>query len=88
MIYIYEVHMSGGSGHQHIDSVRWRDPNTGEGATNATTAMVEWIASGGEAYVCGGGHLARVAVVSGTPPYLRTHADGYYNDNLLSLPRY
>lgn len=35
----------------------------------------------------GTGKRADVAVVreSGKAPYLRTHADGYYNDNLLSL---
>ena len=33
------------------------------------------------------GKRANVAVVreAGKLPYLRTHADGYYNDNLLSL---
>jgi len=33
---------------------------------------------------------ANVGVVreAGRAPFLRTHADGYWNDNLLSLPRY
>lgn len=88
MIYIHEVHMSNGTGHQHIEAVRWRDPNTGEAAENRTIDIVRWIQSGGEAYVCGGGHLARVGVVDRTPPHIRTHSDGWYTDNLLSLPRY
>lgn len=88
MIYIYEVHMSGGEGHEHIEAVRWKDPNSLEGAENRTADIVSWIEDGGEAYACGGGHLARVAVVDVSPPYLRTHADGYYNDNLLGLRRY
>ena len=34
------------------------------------------------------GKRSEVAVVreTGRSPYLRTHADGYWNDNLLSLP--
>lgn len=41
-------------------------------------------------YVEGGGWTARVGVVSPDlgQPYLRTYADGYYNDNLLSLPTF
>jgi hypothetical protein len=88
MIYIYEVRMSGGTGHEHIAALRWKDPDSGEGAQNLVADMVNWVDGGGEAYVCGGGHLARVGVVDANPPYLRTHADGYWNDNLLSLPRY
>ena len=30
----------------------------------------------------------KVGVVDATPPYLRTHADGVWTDNLLALPRY
>jgi hypothetical protein len=35
-----------------------------------------------------GGRTAYVAVVRDNvhAPYLRTHADGYWNDNLLALP--
>ncbi len=34
-----------------------------------------------------GGRRANVAVVNGpNGPYLRTHADGVWNDNLLALP--
>jgi hypothetical protein len=35
------------------------------------------------------GKRANVGVVreAGKAPYLRTHADGYYNDNLLALPQ-
>ena len=35
--------------------------------------------------VSGGGATSYVDVVSGTPPYLRTRADGTTSDNLLSL---
>jgi hypothetical protein len=39
-------------------------------------------------YTFANGRRAEVAVVQGpTGPYLRTHADGQYNDNLLALPQ-
>ena len=38
-------------------------------------------------YTIGGGKRAEVAVVNGANgPYVRTHADGEWNDNLLALP--
>lgn len=39
-------------------------------------------------YVMSGGKRADVGVVrpAGQKPYIRTYADGYYNDNLLALP--
>jgi hypothetical protein len=38
-------------------------------------------------YVQSGGKRSEVGVVSGPHgKYLRTHADGYWNDNLLALP--
>lgn len=38
-------------------------------------------------YTLVGGRRANVAVVQGpNGPYLRTHADGQWNDNLLALP--
>ena len=52
--------------------------------------MVEWISKkNGSAYVCGDhAHIAKVGVVKADPPYIRTFADGVWNDNLLALPRY
>jgi hypothetical protein len=38
-------------------------------------------------FVSVGGKRSNVGVVSGAHgKYVRTHADGYYNDNLLALP--
>lgn len=38
-------------------------------------------------FVLAGGKRAEIAVVEGKhKKYLRTHADGYWNDNLLALP--
>lgn len=89
MIYIHAVHMSGGTQHEHIASVRWKNPDNGKTGQNSRSEMVDWIKGGGAAYACGGnGHMARVKVVNANPPYIRTHADGVWTDNLLALPRY
>ena len=52
--------------------------------------VIESIKSGSNTfYVFEGGKRSEVGVVSpddGRSPFLRTHADGYWNDNLLSLP--
>jgi hypothetical protein len=51
--------------------------------------MVEWIrAKNGDARVRDSKGDVRVGVVDGTPPYIRTYADGRWTDNLLALPRY
>lgn len=89
MVYIYAVHLSGGTRHEHIASVRWKNPDNGKAGENDRSTMVDWIQTkDGDAYVCGNGHLAKVGVVESRPPYLRTHADGVWTDNLLALPRY
>jgi hypothetical protein len=91
MIYIYAVHMAGaGTHHEHIASVRWKNPDNGKGGELTTAAMVSWITDqNGTAYVCGGNaHMARVGVVKASTPYLRTYADGAWSDNLLAIPRY
>ena len=91
MVYIFEVRMSNaGVGHEHIASVKWKNPDSGQTGESTREKMVDWISNkSGSAYVCGGdGHMARVEVVSGNPPYIRTYADGIWTDNLLALKRY
>jgi hypothetical protein len=88
VVYIAEIHMSGGTGHQHIASVRWRNPSTGDCGSSTRAVMVEWIEGGGLAYLRYGTTDVKVGVWKADPPYLRTYADKTWNDNLLSLPRY
>lgn len=86
MVYITHVHMSGGAGHQHIVSVKWRNPNNGEVGTSSVADMVDWIENkNGVAKVTDGRNTATVGVVD--HKYLRTYADGTWTDNLLALPR-
>lgn len=85
--YITHVRMSPPSSndHQHIAEVRWSQPGqTGE-CTRA--AMVDFVNKGNAVFVHGSPD-AQVGVVNASPPYLRTHADGNWTNNLLSLPRF
>lgn len=91
MVYIFAVHMaSGGTSHEHIAAVKWKNPDNGNSGEATREVMVNYISNqNGAAYVCGSqAHIARVGVVKGTPSYLRTYADGVWSDNLLALPRY
>jgi hypothetical protein len=90
MVDVTAVHMTGGTGHEHIALVRWSNPETGVTDESTREAMVAWIRdANGTAHVRGSdGSVARVGVVDANPPYIRTYADGTWNDNLLALPRY
>lgn len=89
MVYVTAVHMDGGQGHEHISRVRWRNPADGATGENSRAEMVEWIRDKkGDARVNDGRNEVQVGVVDGSPPYLRTHADGKWTDNLLALPRF
>lgn len=83
--------MSGGTGHEHITRLWWTNPGTSKTGNNTRAELVAWIENeGGKAYVeDGAGHRADVGVVAPAygSKYLRTHADGKWTNNLLSLPR-
>ena len=90
MVYITAVHMTtGGSGHEHIANVKWLDPGTSNSGESTTATMVDWIDNkSGVAKVKSTVGDVMVGTVAATPKYLRTHADGKWTNNLLSLPRY
>ena len=88
MIHVTAVRLAGGASHEHITAVRWRNPadqNTGE---SSREVMVDWINKGGDARVQAGSREVTVGVVKATPPYIQTHADGEWTDNLLALPKF
>jgi hypothetical protein len=88
MIDITSIHLAEGAQHQHIASMRWTNPETSATGESTRQAMVEWIRDkNGLAYVHGSdGSVSQVGVVDAKPPYVRTYADGDWNDNLLALP--
>lgn len=76
-----------GRSYQHIVAVKWR----ANGSVGECTRqqMVSWLESGSTAFVQGSAHQSEVEVheVSGVK-YLRSHANGYWDDNLLALPTF
>jgi hypothetical protein len=76
----------GGWNNEHITAVKWISDQDGAVGESSREIMVDWIANrGGVAYVLGADSRAEVGVVNAIPRYLRTHANGIWNDNLLSL---
>ena len=90
MIYIRAVHMVGSVGHEHIASVCWLNGDSGISKRITTDAMINFIDAPNVVKVGGSDGPVAVGVVRppGRKPYLRTHADGKWNDNLLALPRF
>jgi hypothetical protein len=79
----------GGWSNEHIVAVRWRSDQDGDVNESTREVMVDWIDNKrGSAYVLGPQSRSEVGVVHETPPYLRTHANGIWNDNLLALPTF
>lgn len=76
------------SRHEHITHVG----NTHDNWRLTRESVIRRIDGGGESYVVIDDATGRKAVVGvrrdvGKAPYLQTHADGYWNDNLLALPQ-
>lgn len=88
-VYITAVHLEGGAGHEHIQSVKWQNIDTGAAGQSTRAAIVSWLSeSENTAWVRDGAGAVQVFVVRASPPYIRTHADGRWTDNLLALPRF
>jgi hypothetical protein len=89
MVYLVTaVHLEGGERHEHIGRVRWESAVSNETGESSCEEMVEYIDGGGHVFVSQGENAAQVGVVHADPPYIRTYADGVWNDNLLALPTY
>lgn len=89
-VYIAAVRLSGGTGHQHISSFVWINEQTFKSGISGTAQMVEYLQAGGQVKVSDGKAtaLARVVEPQAGSPFLQTHADGKWTNNLLSLPRF
>jgi Protein of unknown function (DUF3892) len=90
VLFITAVRLSGGDAERHIASVRWLNAATGVSKTSSVASMVKWLEQGHRAYVGGDTGRADVRVVrpAERAPYLRSQANGQWNDNLLRLPRF
>lgn len=88
--YIAAVHMSGGTSHEHISQIVWVNGTTFASGLSSAADMVKFIDDGGDVGFSDGSTRVTVGVVHpqrGTP-YLRTHEDKKWTDNLLAAPRY
>jgi hypothetical protein len=88
---ITHIRLSGGNGHEHIVSYRWRNPSEGNSGSTDKPTMVAWVDEpANRAFVGSGARRSEVGVVrpQSAQPYLRTFADGQWDNNLLSLPHF
>jgi hypothetical protein len=92
VISIYEVHMDGGAGDEHIAAVRWQTHDRGTYGESTAAEIIEWLSIPARAaYVRGSTvELAPVRIVDGKPPHIRTwsETEGAWSDGLLALPRH
>jgi hypothetical protein len=89
MVQVTTVHMEGGENHEHIASVLWTNPQTGVSGQSTREQMIEFLRKPGtRAFVSDGERAVNIRIVEAEPPYIRTHADGVWTNNLVALPRY
>ncbi|MBT2504144.1 DUF3892 domain-containing protein [Curtobacterium sp. ISL-83] len=88
-IRITHIRLSNGvRDHEHITHVRWTNRENGATDSSTVATVVDWIDDkNGKAYVGTGTNQVPVGVVrpQGGSAYLRSYADGQWNNNLLSL---
>jgi hypothetical protein len=87
-VYVTAIHLTGGSGHEHITDARWLDSAVSKSNTMSRETWVKWLLDGNNAYVADKDGPVEVKVVDAKPPYIRTAKDNRWTDNLLALPRY
>jgi hypothetical protein len=88
VVYITQVRLVGGATHAHISQVFWINPVDNKTGVSTRDEMVTFLRGGGQAFVSDGVRSVAVGVVEAQPPYIRTHADGVWADNLLALPTF
>ena len=76
MIEITAIRLAGDERHEHISLLQWRNTQTGvTGQSTREAGNGTWVYVG-------------VCRPHAGEPYLRTHADGKWSDNLLALPKF
>lgn len=76
--------------HETIVEYKWKSRENTNSNSSTKATLVKWVDDNGTAYVGSGAQQVKVGTVhpSNTPAYLRTHADGMWSNNLLSLPTF
>jgi hypothetical protein len=90
LVIITAIQMGGLQTHEAIAAVKWLNPQTPEAKQRTKAQMVSWLRanSTNRAIVLEGTTQIEVGVVDGSPPYVRTHADGKWTNNLLAPLRF
>ncbi len=92
MIVIIAIRMDppNANDHARITDVRWKQAPSGDVDTSTMGQMVSFIDAGNGVHVTNGATAVAVGVVRPATgsPFLRTHADGRWSNNLLALSRY
>jgi len=88
VIYVTATAPSHAASYQGITSFRWLESTGGTAGTSTLAEMLKFLEEdGGRALVAGEDGPAEVGVYTdGTRKYLRTYADGSWNNNLSALP--
>ncbi|GAA4685114.1 DUF3892 domain-containing protein [Frondihabitans cladoniiphilus] len=88
-VQITHIRVADPASHETITHYAWNQ-NGLTGTWTKAQGVSYVTAHPGDTFVNHGGRTVAVSVWQevGKLPYLRTHADGYWNDNLLSLPRF
>ena len=81
---------NGNPTHETIDAYQYRYDGQSEAYYRRKPSMVSFLEGGETAHVGNGTNWVPVGIVNSPPiaKYLRTHADGKYSNNLLSLPTF
>jgi hypothetical protein len=91
VIEITAIRLVGGDGHEHITDLLWCSTATAAGHSTLE-GLVEWLSSGPKnlAVILDGSAQQQVEVVrpAGQLPYVRARVDGFWTDDLLSLPTF
>jgi hypothetical protein len=77
--------------HEAINRYKWKEVGTGDVGESDKPSLVTWVDNkANSAHVGSGSSRVNVGAVhpDGGRPYLRTCADGKWNNNLLSLPTF
>jgi hypothetical protein len=85
-----QVHLVGGTRHEHIGSLKATDPKTGKNYDAVRAKWVTFIEEGGTGFVHDkfGNEVDVYVNHNQFVKWVQTRADGIWTDNLLQLPKY
>jgi hypothetical protein len=81
------VHLDGGDEHEHIAEVEWQNLEWGNTGESSVDALISWLDEADNIAVVGRSKVDVVRSPTGSS-WLQAVRDGFWSDDLLSLPRY